>query len=185
MKLDPTSTKLTIVRHGETNYNLKHLMNYNPSIDVHLTPHGITQAKALAEQLRDEPFDVIFVSELPRTHQTAHYINQYHHLPITIDQRLNDIANGFEGRTDSEFHTLRDASPDPFTYRYGNFESSQDVYRRTASFLSTLATSSYHNILIVTSRHNLRHFRHLLDHLDQRRSLNSDVANATVLVRYL
>lgn len=93
--------KITVVRHGQTNYNVAGLHNSDPSIDVHLTNNGIDEAKQVALKLKDEPFDALFVSELPRTRQTAEYINEYHKLPILVDARLNDINTGFEG---GQFH---------------------------------------------------------------------------------
>lgn len=41
--------KLIATRHAETNYNIKDLVNYDPSVDVHLTEKGIKQAAELAE----------------------------------------------------------------------------------------------------------------------------------------
>ena len=37
--------KLIATRHAETNYNVKDLVNYDPTIDVHLTEKGINQAE--------------------------------------------------------------------------------------------------------------------------------------------
>ena len=77
--------KVVVVRHGQTNYNVVGLYNVDPTVDVFLTKVGIGEAKQLAEQFKNEPFDAIFVSELPRTRQTAEYINQFHNLPILVD----------------------------------------------------------------------------------------------------
>lgn len=176
--------KLTIVRHGQTNYNVLRLNNADPNIDVHLTKDGITEAKKIARQLKDESFDAIFVSELPRTKQTASYINEFHHLPLIEDARLNDIKNGFEGKSVTEYHDMRNSSNDPFTFRVAaNAESSEDVYERTESFLEHLTHLPYQNILIVTSRHNLRHFRNIIDNIDPRKTLQNQVANTEVIVR--
>lgn len=44
--------KLIATRHAETNYNIKDLVNYDPTVNVFLTENGIKQAENLAEQLK-------------------------------------------------------------------------------------------------------------------------------------
>lgn len=175
--------KLTIVRHGQTNYNVLGLYNSDPTVDVFLTETGIDEAKCVAEQLKDEPFDAIFISELPRTRQTAEYINKYHKLPLFVDARLNDINTGFEGQAVEHYHKKRDASPDIYTFRYRNAESSEDVYKRVDAFIKDLRKQNYSNVLIVTSKHNFRHFRNIVDGLDPRKSLHEPIPNAEILIR--
>ena len=176
--------KITIVRHGQTNYNVQGLNNADPNINVSLTPAGIAEAEKIAEQLKGEPFDALFVSELPRTKQTASYINKYHNLPLIEDTRLNDIDNGFEGKPVKDYHDQRDQSDDPFTFRgTDDAESSKDVYDRTQDFLNYLTTQPYQNVLIVTSRHNIRHFRNIIDGLDPRKTIKDQVANTEVTIR--
>lgn len=175
--------KIVVVRHGQTNYNVAGLHNSDPSVDVYLTEAGIDEAKQVAEKLKNEAFDALFVSELPRTKQTAEYINKYHKIPIRVDSRLNDIDTGFEGKSVEEYHRERDASPDIYTFRYKNAESSEDVLKRTRSFIDDLKNSSYTNVLIVTSKHNFRHFRSIIDGLDPRISLRDHIPNADILVR--
>lgn len=174
---------LYIVRHGQTNYNVAGLHNADPKVDVHLTDTGISEAKTIAERLKDIPFNAIYVSELPRTRQTADIINEFHQIPIHIDARLNDINSGFEGLPVSDYHLLRDNSPDPFTYRYPGAESSEDVYHRTEEFLKDLKPQDYHDVLIVTSKHNFRHFHSIINHLNPRTSLKNPSKNAEILIR--
>ncbi len=66
--------KLFVVRHGQTNYNLQHLCNDDPTIDVHLTKEGKKQAEIIANKLKYIQFDTIFISEIPRTRETANLI---------------------------------------------------------------------------------------------------------------
>lgn len=172
-----------IVRHGETNYNTLGLHNADPAVDVHLTEKGIEEARRLAQELQDKPFDVVYVSELPRTQQTAAYLERDRNIPRIVDARLNDINAGFEGQLVSEYHKLRDAANDPFTYKVSGAESSEDVYNRTDNFIRDLKNQDYRSVLIVTSKHNFRHFRNIIDGLDPRESLKQHVPNAEVLVR--
>lgn len=112
--------KLTIARHGETNYNVLVLHNADPSVNVHLTEKDIQEAKTLGA-----------------------------------------------------------------TLQHKNFESSEDVFRRTADFLNFLRQQPYQNVLIVASKRNFRHLRSLLDHLDPRASLHEHIPNGELLVREL
>ena len=61
--------KLTVVRHGETNWNKE--KRIQGQIDVPLNAKGIAQASAVAYQLKAEIFDGIVSSDLSRAKQTA------------------------------------------------------------------------------------------------------------------
>lgn len=144
--------KLYIARHGRTNYNDLGLCNADPTVDVHLTPEGIEQAKALADKLKQLSFDHIFVSELKRTQQTADIVNRFHNLSIEIDSRLNDGRSGFEGKPFSEYSKAFEAAPNKWTARFNDGESVEDIKERVADFLSELRTRPYQAVLIITSQ---------------------------------
>lgn len=175
--------KIYVVRHGQTNYNVLGLNNVDPTVDVHLTEAGVAEAKAVAEKLKDVTFDVFFVSELPRTQQTAELINESRNVPILVDGRLNDIDTGFEGKSVNEYHIQRNAAEDAFKFKVPGAESPEEVYRRTESFLKDLKQKNYQNVLVVTSKHNFRHFQSIIDGLDPRKSLRCFVKNAEILER--
>lgn len=178
--------KLYIVRHGETNYNVLGLHNADPAIRVVLTKKGIQDAKDVAQKLQSTKIDQIFVSELPRTQETANIINREHQAPITIDARLNDINAGFEGKSVHENHALRDAAPDSYNFRHEGHESPSDVHDRIANFLDSLRanpTLQSQNILVVTSKHCYRHFQSLIDGIDPRQTLRQNIPNGQILER--
>jgi len=56
--------RVHIVRHGETNENLQHIIQ--GQLDTVLNENGITQAKAVAVALNSIPFDVALSSDLKR-----------------------------------------------------------------------------------------------------------------------
>ncbi len=58
------SVKVTLVRHGETNENVKKILQ--GSLDTHLNNHGQKQAEALGVRLKDFHFDSVFCSDLQR-----------------------------------------------------------------------------------------------------------------------
>lgn len=146
------------MRHGQTNYNVLGLCNDDPTRDVHLTKLGIEQARQVAEKVRDEDFDLIVVSELPRTRQTAEIINQDHHVPILTQPLLNDIRTGMDGRTVSEY--FESARYDPLKTAVGNGESLLAHKHRVLRYLDWLKEleAQYHCVLTIAHEETLRVF---------------------------
>lgn len=174
--------KLIATRHAETNYNLEDIVNYEPSVDVHLTDNGVKQAEALANQLKDFKFDAIYTSRLERTKQTAEIINRYHGLELLENELLDDTRNGFEGRPYSEAKSWRDAQPDPVTARYlGKYESVADMTERTRRFLDYLKEhhQSSDIILAVTSSHLIKQLRLLNNEITMHELLTAPAKHAT------
>lgn len=177
--------KLIATRHAETNYNVNDLVNYDPAVDVYLTEKGIKQAKDLAEQLKDFEFDKLYISRLGRTKQTAEFINEYHNLPLTVNELLDDTRNGFEGRPYGEAKGWRDAQPDPVTARYQNkYESVADMTKRAQKFLDYIKMNHKNDetILAVTSSHVIKQLRMLNGEITMQELLNAPAKHATYYV---
>jgi broad specificity phosphatase PhoE len=66
------STKLIIIRHGETLWNVED--KKQGQLNSPLTALGIKQARALAQRLSEEAFTVLYSSDLGRAYETAEYI---------------------------------------------------------------------------------------------------------------
>ncbi|MDB5162331.1 MAG: phosphoglycerate mutase [Candidatus Saccharibacteria bacterium] len=144
--------KLILVRHAQTNYNLHHLMNSDPSVDVHLTELGTRQARKLAHDLKDSNYDVVYISELSRTKETADIINEQHGKAVIVDGRLNDNKSGFENQTVQVWYDALDASDDKFNARFNEGESYNDIFERVSRFMEDLKTKDYDTVLMVTHR---------------------------------
>lgn len=144
--------KVLLVRHGQTNYNVLHFANDDPTVNVHLTKTGLQQAENLAEQLKTINFERIFVSQLRRTTQTANIINRHHHVPLQVDARLNDNRSGFESQSTALYYAALDAAPDRWTIRINDGESLADVRQRVSDFIDYLRTTDYQSVLVVTSQ---------------------------------
>lgn len=138
--------KIFTVRHGQTNYNLAHLGNDDPTVAVRLTTKGKDQAKIVAKNLENVHFDAIFISELPRTHETANIINEKHQLTLQIEKRLNDRKTGCEGQKTAHFHEL--IKDDLFNRKIVNGESFEEEKVSVFSFLNSL--KNYETVLIVS-----------------------------------
>jgi len=144
--------KLYLARHGRTNYNDLELCNADPSVDVHITETGESQAKGLAERLKDAPIERIFVSELKRTQQTAAIVNKFHNVPTEIAPLLNDHRSGFEGKSTQLHMSALNEADDKWKARFNDGESIDDMKQRVARFLDELKTKPYKVVLIVTSQ---------------------------------
>lgn len=91
-----SSKKIYVVRHGQTDYNLKGVVQ-GSGIDAPINANGQKQAKAFYENYKHIPFDRIYYSGLIRTRQSiARFINEeVHHEGIP---ELNEISWGkYEG----------------------------------------------------------------------------------------
>ena len=67
------TTRLLIVRHGQTDWNSSG--RFQGQMDVPLNPTGVQQAKAVAERLSTETPAAIYASDLQRAWQTAEIIH--------------------------------------------------------------------------------------------------------------
>lgn len=81
--------KLIIARHGETEENIKEILQGH--LPGKLTERGIDQAKKLALRLKDEKIDAIYSSDLARASDTAKEIAKFHsNTPIYFVKELRE-----------------------------------------------------------------------------------------------
>jgi alpha-ribazole phosphatase len=85
-------TDLILIRHGETDWNIEG--RYQGQSDVPLNSTGIKQAQDLAQQLRHEPLDAIYSSDLARAKGTAEILSRINGAPLFLDPRLREIDQG-------------------------------------------------------------------------------------------
>ena len=143
-----------IARHGQTNFNILGLCNDNPSRHVYLTQTGIDQAEQLASQLLNVDLDVIFISQLPRTRQTARIVNHSHNVRIIECEELNDIHSGFDGEPVEKYFSA--VGHDRFNIVPPGGESLEQFQHRINAFMDVLLTEAYDNVLIVAHEETLR-----------------------------
>jgi alpha-ribazole phosphatase len=90
-------TRLVLVRHGQTDWNVEG--RYQGQADPPLNEVGRAQVRALAERLAGRAIEAIYGSDLQRARETAHIIAQTLRLPLRIDPRLREVKLGeWEGR---------------------------------------------------------------------------------------
>ena len=97
-------TQVIIVRHGETEWNLKLIRQGH--LDSPLTDRGMAQAKALALRLAQEKFTTLYSSDLGRAVQTAQEIANVAGHSIITNPRLRERHLGiFQGLSGTEIQT--------------------------------------------------------------------------------
>ncbi|MBR3358273.1 MAG: histidine phosphatase family protein [Solobacterium sp.] len=99
------------VRHGESKWNVENKIC--GVTDIPLTEHGIEQAHALAEQIREEGLriDQVLCSPLLRAKRTAEEICAVNGLPLREEERLKEQNFGrYEStpRNGAEFRTAKE-----------------------------------------------------------------------------
>ena len=134
-----------IVRHGQTDWNLKGI--YQGRMDIELNNTGNEQARKMHDELKDIKFDIVFSSPLKRAYKTAQTICDN---DIIIDNRIIERCNGkLEGKLKLDFKDTVDFT-DLKENKYG-IEPLLDFRKRINQFLDEV-TMNYKNknILIVT-----------------------------------
>jgi len=85
-------TTIMLVRHGETDWNVEEI--FRGQMDVPLNETGTSQAKLLAEYLKDIQIEAIYSSPLKRALRTAEIIAGYHRVKVEISDGLTDFNYG-------------------------------------------------------------------------------------------
>ena len=99
------ATRLIIVRHGETAWNVD--LRIQGHTDIALNGQGRLQALQVGQALSGEALDAVYASDLSRAHETAQAIARPHGLSVGAHAGLRERAFGeFEGRTFDEIAAL-------------------------------------------------------------------------------
>ena len=94
-------SKLILVRHGETNWNVEG--RYQGQENTDLSPRGLEQGKLVGEALKDMPVDVYISSPLKRSFMTAEFCANHQGKEVIADGRLTEINHGvWEGQLSTD-----------------------------------------------------------------------------------
>lgn len=157
-------TTFYIVRHGQTDWNAKHLLQ--GQIDIPLNEAGEKQAEELGKHLHTIHFDAVYSSDLLRAKRTAEIIILEKKLAVMTHAFLRERKLGiFEGqhisRIDAfnkEVATLSHAAR--FRYKEGpDAESDEEIVSRFITFCREIAIANpKKTILVVTHSGVMRAF---------------------------
>jgi probable phosphoglycerate mutase len=161
-------TQLIIVRHGETEWNIRGIRQGH--LDSVLTEKGVAQAKALAQRLARENFTALYCSDLGRAVQTAKEIAALTGHEIETDPRLRErhlgIFQGLSGeeikaKHPEEYKLHRTLGPN---YVIPGGESVRQQVERNVSFLNELAARHQGEQVVVVTHGGVvsGFFRHTL-----------------------
>lgn len=133
---------LYIMRHGKTDWNLKHKLQ--GKTDIPLNEEGRQMAREAGEQYKDVHFDVCYCSPLIRAKETAQIMLKGRDIPIIIEDRLEEmgfgIYEGEEGVFNKPECPVRELFFNPKGYvAVGGAESIEELFARTGSFLDEIA----------------------------------------------
>ncbi len=101
--------RLILARHAESVFNVRGVLNGDPSIPGGLTEAGRAQAARLSETLAGEPIDLCVTTEFERTRETADIVLAGRDVQRLVVGELNDPRNGdFELRPYGELRRWRE-----------------------------------------------------------------------------
>lgn len=144
--------KIILVRHGESEGNVRHEINDDPRRVVNLTELGRAQAAAAAEMLRDIVFTHAYASEFPRAQQTAAILLRHHALQLNIDARLNERISGMD---EQHVDVFNDYVRDDYLHtKPPHGESFVEQMERLRSFLDDIAARYPDGIVLAVSHEN-------------------------------
>ena len=155
-------TDIFIVRHGETDSNVRQSCLGRKNVDLNET--GAKQAKALAGKFDGINIDVIYSSPLKRVRQTVEYFAKIRGLDINICDEL--IERDFGIWDDMTFDEISRRYPEEYRlwfadwhgYRIQNGESDKDVRKRCEKAWEKIyAAHRDKNILVATHLGTARH----------------------------
>ncbi len=149
------STRLCLVRHGETAWNAEGRVQ--GQLDIPLNATGLAQARAVASVLKNESFAAIYSSDLVRTQQTARPVADLLRKKIILDENLRERHYGaFQGMTYTEASEripegyARFKAKDP-AYDFGTGESLSRFNERALACIRDLAREhAGENLLVIT-----------------------------------
>lgn len=145
------TTRLLLVRHGQTDWNLTHRIQ--GSVDIPLNETGLAQAAATRDAFASRPFDVLVSSHLERARVTAAHINEPWALEHHIDERLTERGHGpFEGWTWKEVVAhVGEEHADHFFQHSPELEGWSAVKQRMLDVLHETASSVGSGTAVVVS----------------------------------
>lgn len=149
--------EIYIVRHGETHWNNKRLLQ--GSADIELNENGRELAGITGRNLENTSFDIIYSSPLIRAYETACLIRGHRNIPIVRDERLRELGFGDnEGKnadelfadTSNPFHNFFH-NPELFKPAK-NGETLEHICERTKEFMQEVVepNESVWNRIMIT-----------------------------------
>ncbi len=145
-----------VMRHGETEGNVRGVWSVDSHVPHPLTPKGREQVEKEAQKIKDTKIDLIFVSPFGRTQETAKILVETLGLPkdiVVADPRLGEwnVGEEFDGKPLENFFSVRNKSENRYGFKTEDGESYNEVLVRSGQFLYELEEKyKGKNILIIS-----------------------------------
>ena len=154
-KTKKSGNKYFVMRHAESEKNVKGVMNSDLQNVYSLTEEGKHQAETSAKSLKKEKIDLVFSSPFERAKQTAEITKQTLEIKeeVVIDERLWELKTGplFEGKGYEEYRASFEEPDIRFYEAPEGGETLLEVNKRVGEFLYDLENKyKGKNILIVS-----------------------------------
>lgn len=185
-------TKLFLVRHGQSKWNLEN--RFTGWQDVDITALGQLEAERVGQILKEEKIDVAFTSKLIRAQHTLKIILEEcgkTDMPIIMDEALNERSYGdLEGLNKAEttqkygveqVHTWRRS----FDIAPPDGESLKDTYIRVTAYFEKLIQpqlQQHKNVLIVAHGNSLRALIMYLEQLSTEGIVQREISTGEPLI---
>ena len=151
------ATKVYVVRHGQTAWNVGEI--FRGRADIPLDETGREEVHLAGEALKDETLHAIYSSPLSRSMETAENVAKFHDLSVVPLEAIIDISYGeWEGLESQE---VQKKYPDlyslwlqqPHKVQFPGGESLEEVRSRTLAALEEmLAKHADENVVLVAHR---------------------------------
>jgi len=151
-------TKVYIVRHGQTAWNLEEV--FRGRADIPLDDTGKKEVHLVGEALQNETIHAIYSSPLSRSMETAENLAKFQKIPVSPLEAIIDISYGdWEGVSLEE---IAEKYPDlyslwlkePHSIRFPKGETLEEVRTRTLAALENLV-SKHQNETIALVAHRV------------------------------
>jgi probable phosphoglycerate mutase len=155
---------IVLVRHGETTFNARHLLNGDVTVPVPLSEQGREQCRVLAGRLAPIEWAAVYVTRFARTAESAALLVPDGPEPAVLAD-LDDIALGeLDGRSRDDYVEWRRTHGVAEAPAGG--ESRCDALRRYARGMAWLAAEAPSPSLVVTHDQPIRYLANALAGLD-------------------
>ena len=191
MQSNPKQSKLVLIRHGQSLWNLEN--RFTGWVDVPLTERGQEEARAAAAQIQDLRFQVAYTSVLKRAEDTLAIVLKSlgQTPPIIRDQALNERHYGDLQGLDKAATAARYGEEQVHIWRRSydvappNGESLADTAKRTLPFFERVILGDVKqgkNVLVVAHGNSNRSIVMQLDRLSPSEVVRLELATGVPVV---